>query len=153
VEDHRQGWRLRHRVSDAPLGAPLTVIFARREDARRGGQSPDRPRICGYPASVTSCTTGRQVRASWLACGAAPVGLPPGRARQAVAPQSVLAQRLSLWPVVVLGISVTRYTDSFALLRPILPGGLDGWRAEGEPLKSFLEKVVTGQDGACSAVS
>ena len=38
-EDHSQGWRLRH-PKDAPLGAPLTVIFARRENARREEDGP-----------------------------------------------------------------------------------------------------------------
>jgi hypothetical protein len=63
VEDHRQGWRLRHRVSDAPPGAPLTVIFARRQDARREEDGP--VRYAGaVTGSVRACATGLRVRAS-----------------------------------------------------------------------------------------
>jgi hypothetical protein len=53
VEDQCQGWRLRHRVSDAPSGAPLTVIFARRQDARREEDGPVR-----YAGAVTGQLQG-----------------------------------------------------------------------------------------------
>ena len=62
-EDQCQGWRLRHRVSDAPLGAPLTVIFARREDARRGG----------WPGQMTQeRSSGTPLRPEPPACGCGP---------------------------------------------------------------------------------
>jgi hypothetical protein len=47
VEDHSQGWRLRH-PKDAPLGAPLTVIFAQRENARREEDGPASSRGRGH---------------------------------------------------------------------------------------------------------
>jgi hypothetical protein len=63
-EDQCQGWRLRHRVSDAPLGALLTVIFARPQDA--GARRTARLDYAGasHWGSVTARATGLRVRVS-----------------------------------------------------------------------------------------
>ena len=50
VEDQRQGWRLRHRVSDASVASALEGDLARRQDARReeDGPAPASARPPGY---------------------------------------------------------------------------------------------------------
>jgi hypothetical protein len=54
---------LRHRDSDAPLGAPLTVIFARRENARREEDGPASSRGRGHRGCVATGTACLRVRA------------------------------------------------------------------------------------------
>jgi hypothetical protein len=66
------------------------------------------------------------------------------RVRRASARQGAAGRRptvgglptaLPLWSVVALGVPVTHFPRGLALLRPIRPGGPDGWRAAGAPLK------------------
>ena len=74
-------------TGDAPLGAPLTVIFARRENARRGEGGPVRScrrghpvaRWSGYRLPAGAGAADRRQRRARLA--------PARRARQAAAPE------------------------------------------------------------------
>jgi hypothetical protein len=54
---------LRHRDSDAPLGAPLTVIFTRRENARREEDGPVSFRGRGHRGCVAAGAACLRVRA------------------------------------------------------------------------------------------
>jgi len=65
----------------------LTVIFARRENARREEDGPGRFGRSQASARVVAGTACLRVRVSWPGGGAAPGGLPPVRARQAAAPE------------------------------------------------------------------
>jgi hypothetical protein len=49
-------------AGDAPLGAPLTVIFARRHDARREEDGPVALAGAVTKGGVTAGTAGRRVR-------------------------------------------------------------------------------------------
>jgi hypothetical protein len=91
VEDQRQGWRLRHRVSDAPSGGPLTVIFARREDARRGG----RPGLLSQARS-----SGRRYGLNHRPAGAGQLTGARRSARRASARQGAAGRRHTVcgWP-------------------------------------------------------
>jgi hypothetical protein len=73
VEDHSQEWRLRH-PKDAPLGALLTVIFARRENARLRGGRPGR---------------FLQARSPWARCAGNRLPAGSGGSRPEAAPRPV----------------------------------------------------------------
>ena len=138
-----QGWRVApSRQATRAQRAPLNVIFARRENARREEDGPVRSGgrgNCGCVAAGTACL---QVRACQPGGGAAPAGLPPGRARQAAHPgvAAVAAAPVKLWP---------RFPRQFTLpslasrSRVRIRGqGRTAWRAEGVPLMT-VKKVLT----------
>jgi len=67
VEDQRQGWRLRHRVSDASVASALDGDLARRQDARREEDGP-------APSRTRSPERSRHRWERPLACKARPAG-------------------------------------------------------------------------------
>ena len=114
--------------------------------ARQGSRRPEDGR-------VRSCRRGHQaaLRPAPPACGcgaatgggAAPGGLPPGRARQAAAPASAVAPTAPPAPGRGLARSHALSLDDFAILRraPVhRPGGLARRRRALEA----VEKVLTG---------
>ena len=88
VEDHSQGWRLRHRAATATGGSALYCDLERREDERHGGRA--RPLLAGAvsrPAlrrEPAACGSG----ADRPAVASRPSGLPPERARHEPTPYS-----------------------------------------------------------------
>ena len=115
VEDHSPGWRVATSETRAQR-APLTVIFARPEDARHEEDGPVR---CAGAVTGQRYGPGHRPAGAGPPTGVAPVGLPPGRARQGAAPQSVGCPPPSGFDpgwrsVCQSGIS----PNDFALLRP-----------------------------------
>ena len=143
-EDQCQGWRLRHRVSDAPLGAPLTVIFARREDARRGGR----------PGQITQARSpGQRYGLSHRPAGAGQLTGVRRRARRASARQGAAGRRPTVrgWPtaplllaMVAFGLPVTHSPDDYALAAAD-PAQRAGRLARRRRALEAVEKVVTSQ--------
>ena len=112
----------------------MTVIFARRQDARREEDGPVR-----YAGAVT----GERYGLSHWPAGAGQLTGVRRRARRASARQGAAGRRPTVHgcpsltrsgPVVALGLPVTHSLGGHALLRP---SGRrpDGWRAAGAPLK------------------
>jgi hypothetical protein len=136
VEDHCQGWRLRHRAATRPQGAPLTVILrGERMPGTEDGPSTDFaaavidaalrrvPQTCGSGAADLAAA-GAPVRASAREGATWP---PPwSRTVPTASPHLVLA-------VVPVSVPHSRSITS----RPCLASGPRPGprRAEGAPLK------------------
>ena len=137
-----------------PAGAPLTVIFARRQDARREEDGPVR-----YAGAVTGERYGLRHRPA----GAGQLTGVRRRARRASARQGAAGRRPTVRgcpPLLRSGHGGARSAShafspmTSRSLRPIRPGGPDGWRAAGAPLMT-VKKILTGrrtppcQSGRC----
>ena len=152
AEDHSQGWRLRHRVSDAPPGAPLMVSFhgERLPGDRRTALPSVQAWCCGFVAPGTACL---RMRGRRPAAAPATGGLPPIGRGQAAAPESPSSP--AIHPQLQLQAATLTPPHEFSQRTATRSRNRRGPERPGTPAGRALEaveKVVTGiRSGICQA--